>query len=180
MTTVRLTRHPRPAASAAPVPAHRRSRGSVSAPRGRVRLALMDRASARRTTLDGVVAAQPEPVTGVPALVEELHRRGVRATRVAYSPAGWDAAPRLTGDLTRTRLDPLVLPPEATGATAGRGFAAATTPGNDRSPTALLADLTPSRLWQSEGGNTSAAQQLLRRAASDEPPSPPSHGGVRH
>ena len=141
----------------------------------------MDQASARRTTLDGAWWPHSGNLSlELPALVEELHRRGVRVTRVAYSPAGWDPAPArlvmdgrtvrlgwfgsmdphllsLTGDLTRPRLDLLVLPPEATGATAGRGFAAATTAGNDRSPTALLADLSdPRTSRESEGVHAGA------------------------
>jgi hypothetical protein len=128
----------------------------------------------------------------LPALVEELHHRGVRVTRVGYGPARWDPAPTrlsadgrvirlgwfrtidpqllsLTGDLTRTRVDLLVLPPDATEATARKGFAAATAVGNDRSATALLADVsaagvpsvpppprssaeTETGSWESEGG----------------------------
>jgi hypothetical protein len=44
----------------------------------------------------------------------------------------------LTGDLTRGRLDLLVVPPGASRADAGRAFAAATDRANRDAPTALL------------------------------------------
>jgi hypothetical protein len=200
MTTIRLTRHQRPAAVASPaaVPAHRGSPGAVEDPRGQVRLALLTQAAATRTTLDGAWWPHSRNLSlELPALIEELHRRGVRVTRVAYNLEGWDPAPTrlttdgrtvrlgwftrldphslsLTGDLTRPRVDLLVTPPETTEVDAGQAFAAATTPGNDRSPTALLAGLAPTGLptprppsprrpadaatnaWESEGGHADA------------------------
>jgi hypothetical protein len=70
----------------------------------------------------------------LPPLVEELRRRGLKVTRVAYNPTLWKPAARrleadgatirlgcfrsidrqslnLTGDATRGRLDLLVVPP---------------------------------------------------------------------
>ena len=200
MTTIRLTRHQRPAAVASPAAAaaHRGSPGTAEDPRGRVRLALMTRAAATRTTLDGAWWPHSHDLSlELPALVEELHRRGIRVTRVAYHREGWDPAPTrlttdgrtvrlgwftrldphelsLTGDLIRPRVDLLVLPPEATAVDARQAFAAATTAGNDRSPTALLAGLASESLrpvsppsprrpadaatnaWESEGGHADA------------------------
>jgi hypothetical protein len=194
MTTIRLTRRPRPDAiiPRATEAECRRAPTTDDAP-GRIRLALMDQASARRATLDGAWWPRTRNLPHeLPALVEELHHRGVRVTRVGYGPARWDPAPTrlsadgrvirlgwfrtidpqllsLTGDLTRTRVDLLVLPPDATEATARKGFAAATAVGNDRSATALLADVsaagvpsvpppprssaeTATGSWESEGG----------------------------
>jgi hypothetical protein len=153
----------------------------------------MDQPSARRATLDGAWWPRTSNLSQeLPALVEELHHRGVRVTRVGYSAARWDPVSTrlaadgrvirlgwfgtidpqllsLTGDLTRTRVDLLVLPPDATEATARKAFAAATAVGNDRSATALLAAVSatgvppappPPRTsaevetgpWESEGG----------------------------
>jgi hypothetical protein len=184
VTTIRISRRPRPSAVA---PAT-----GGEAPE-RVRLTLLDQASARRATLDGAWWPRSGDLSQeLPGLVEELHRRGVRVTRVGYAPTRWDPAPprlaadgrvlrlgwfrtidpqllTLTGDLTRPRLDLLVLPPDTTDAIARTAFTAATTVGNDRSATALLADLTTTGVaavpppprspaddgtgsWESEGG----------------------------
>jgi hypothetical protein len=129
----------------------------------------------------------------LPALVEELHRRGIRVTRVAYNPDLWGPAPRrldadgrttrlgwfrnvdrqllnMTGDLSRGRLDFLVVPPETTAATADRAFSAATDRANRQAPTELLEtlgaaspqvppprsadppDTEETAAWDSEGG----------------------------
>jgi hypothetical protein len=188
MTTIRVTRHPR-------AQAELRHASATADTLEQNRLALMDQASARRTTLDGAWWPHSRNLFHeLPALIDELHHRGVRVTRVAYSPDGWDPAPTrlstdgrvirlgsfrtidpqllsLTGDLTRTRVDLLVLPPDATEATARQVFAAATAVGNDRSPTALLADVSAAGVpsvplpsprssaeagtgsWESEGGS---------------------------
>lgn len=193
MTTIRRTRLSRPTVF---VPAAQVPRGRAptagDAPK-RIRLALMDQASACRATLDGAWWPRTSDLSQeLPGLVEELHHRGVRVTRAGYCPTRWDPAPTrlaadgrvirlgwfrtidphllsLTGDLTRTRVDLLVLPPDATEATARKVFATATAVGNDRSATALLADVSatgvpsvppPARSseesetgeWESEGG----------------------------
>ena len=100
----------------------------------------------------------------LPGLVQELHRRGIRVTRVAYNPGSWEAAPRrlaadgrtirlgwfrsidpqlldLTGDSRRGRLDLLVVPPETTAEVAEQAFTAATDRSNRETPTVLLAAL---------------------------------------
>jgi hypothetical protein len=131
----------------------------------------------------------------LPPLVKELHRRGIRVTRVAYNPASWVPTTRrlqadgrtirlgwfrnidrqllnLTGDVTRGRLDLLIVPPGATARAAGRAFSAATDRANRDGPTAVLDRLTaagqprpPRRSpaarpdseetagWESEGGH---------------------------
>jgi hypothetical protein len=113
------------------------------------RLALIDPPSAR-TTLDGAWWPRTRDLAQeLPALVEELHRRGIRVTRVAYNPDLWGPAPRrldadgrtvrlgwfrnldrqllnVTGDVTRGRLDFLVIPPDTTAAAAEHAFSAAT------------------------------------------------------
>ena len=127
-----------------------------------VRLALID-PPAERTTLDGAWWPRSRSLTAeLPGLVEDLHHRGIRVTRVAYHPDGWDPAPRrltadgriirlgwfrrldpqllnLTGDFTRGRIDLLVVPPDATPHAAQEAFTAATDRTNSRPPGALLA-----------------------------------------
>jgi hypothetical protein len=162
MTTIRRTRLPgRRAADAdsgPPKGTPRRRAGDAD----RVRLALID-PPAERTTLDG--AWWPRTVSlgdELPGLVEELQRRGIRVTRVAYNPNSWELAPRrlaadgrtirlgwfrsidpqlldLTGDSRRGRLDLLVVPPATTAAVARQAFTAATDRSNRETPTALLA-----------------------------------------
>jgi hypothetical protein len=130
----------------------------------------------------------------LPALLEELHRRGIRVTRVAYNPDSWAPTSRrlpadgrtirlgwfrnidpqllnLTGDLTRGRLDLLIVPPRSTATAAQRAFSAATDRANRAEPTALLdglsaadprvspssagsqLDVTQTDVWDSEGGH---------------------------
>jgi len=168
MTTIRRNRVPgHPAAdtdSTTPkTPATPDRRGGDADP---VRLALID-PPAERTTLDGAWWPRTRSLSDeLPRLVEELDRRGVRVTRVAYNPDAWEAAPRrlaadgrtirlgwfrsidpqlldLTGDTTRGRLDLLVVPPETAAAAAGQAFAAASDRANRRTPTAVLASLHP-------------------------------------
>lgn len=164
MTTIRRTRlSQRRAAdveSRIPEGTPRRRAGDADP----VRLALID-PPAERTTLDG--AWWPRTVSlgdELPGLVQELHRRGIRVTRVAYNPDAWEAAPRrlaadgrtirlgwfhgidpqlldLTGDLQRGRLDLLVVPPDTTPAIARQAFTAATDRSNGETPTVLLAAL---------------------------------------
>lgn len=129
-----------------------------------LRLALIE-PPARRTTLDGAWWPRTRSLTDeLPALIQELHRRGVRPTRVAYNPASWDPAPRhlaadgrvirlgwfrgidpqmidLTGDPKRGRIDLLVVPPETSAAVARRAFTAGTDRANRQEPTVLLGAL---------------------------------------
>jgi hypothetical protein len=166
MTTIRRTRVPEhPAAdpgSMTPRTAgtpHRRGGGADP-----VRLALVD-PPAERTTLDGAWWPRTRSLSDeLPGLVQELHRRGIAVTRVAYNPDAWEATPRrvaadgrtirlgwfrsiepqllnLTGDPYRGRLDLLVVPPETAAADAGRAFAAASDRANRRTPAAVLAAL---------------------------------------
>jgi len=168
MTTIRRTRVPaHPAvdsASTAPRtagPPHRRD-GDADP----VRLALID-PPGKRTTLDGAWWPRTRSLgEELPGLVQELHRRGIRVTRVAYNPDSWESAPRrmaadgrtirlgwfrsidpqlldLTGDTTRGRLDLLVVPPDTAVAAARQAFAAAADRANHRTPTAVLAALHP-------------------------------------
>jgi hypothetical protein len=150
MTTIRVTRRP-------PTP----PTGTDPGEKGRLRLALLEPRSPR-TTLDGAWWPRTRSLSDeLPALITELHSRGIRATRVAYNPAGWDPAPRrldadsrvirlgwfrsidpqmldLTGDLERGRVDLLVVPPDTPKAAAAAAFAAATEPGNSRSPAEIM------------------------------------------
>ena len=101
----------------------------------------------------------------LPALIADLHQRGVRVSRVTYHPQSWDTAPRrldaddrvirlgwfrsldphllnlTSGEGGRSRLDLLVVPPDATDAVAARAMAAATARENNGTPTAVLAAL---------------------------------------
>jgi hypothetical protein len=138
---------------------------ATSTPADDVRLALLDARPALGSVLDGAWWPRSHDLPGeLPALVTELHRRGIRVTRAAYSPGSWDPAPRrvdadgrvvklgwyngldphllaLTGDLDRVRLDLLVVPAEDSSAQAEEAFAAATGAGNDRTPTQVLAGI---------------------------------------
>jgi len=129
-----------------------------------VRLALID-PPGKRTTLDGAWWPRTRSLSDeLPGLVQELHRRGVRVTRVAYNPDAWETAPRrlaadgrtirlgwfrsidpqlldLTGDTTRGRLDLLVVPPDTAAAAARQAFTAASDRASRRTPTAVLAAL---------------------------------------
>jgi hypothetical protein len=168
MTTIRRNRVPQHAAvdtgSSTPRTAgtpHRRD--GDAAP---VRLALLD-PPGKRTTLDGAWWPWTRSLSEeLPGLVQELHRRGIRVTRVAYNPGAWETAPRrmatdgrtirlgwfrsidpqllnLTGDTTRGRLDLLVVPPDTTAAAARHAFTAASNRANRCTPTALLAAVHP-------------------------------------
>jgi hypothetical protein len=132
---------------------------------GSVRLALID-PPAVRATLDGAWWPRTRDLTQeLPALLEELHRRGIRVTRVAYNPDLWGPAPRrldadgrtirlgwfrdldrqllnMTGDSSRGRLDFLVVPPDTTAAAAEHAFSAATGRANRQAPTELLDTLS--------------------------------------
>ena len=166
MTTIRRTRVPEHPA----VVAENKTPRTADTPRShagdaeQIRLALID-PPAERTTLDGAWWPRTRSLSDdLPGLVQELHRRGIRVTRVAYNPDAWEATPRrleadgrtirlgwfrsidpqlldLTGDPHRGRLDLLVVPPDTTAAVAERAFDAATDRTNRRTPTALLAAL---------------------------------------
>jgi Family of unknown function (DUF5994) len=155
VTTIRVTRRSSGDAGDAQAPTVRP---------GAVRLELIDPVSAR-TTLDGAWWPRTRDLNAELApLLEELGRRGIRATRVAFNPDSWAAAPRrlrvgdrtvrlgwfrhldpqllnLTGDLRRGRLDLLVVPPDTSEADAQRAFAAATDRANGDEPTVLLSGL---------------------------------------
>ena len=162
MTTIRVTRR----AGILPVPVAGPTAPSPRTPAedsrdAAVRLALVD-SPARGTTLDGAWWPRTHDLSEeLPALVEELHRRGIRVTRVGYHPAAWDPTPRrlaadgrtirlgwfrsidpqllnLTGDPDRGRLDLLAVPPDTTAANAHHAFSAASDRANRQSPTALL------------------------------------------
>jgi hypothetical protein len=131
-----------------------------------VRLTLID-PPGERTTLDGAWWPRTRSLSDeLPGLVEELHRRGIRVTRVTFNPDTWETAPRrmaadgrsirlgwfrsidpqlldLTGDTNRSRLDLLVIPPDTSAEAAGRAFTAASDRANRRTPTAVLAGLYP-------------------------------------
>ena len=112
-----------------------------------------------------MVAPDTDLTQELPALVEELHRRGIRVTRAAYNPDLWGPAPRrldadgrtirlgwfrnldrqllnMTGDSSRGRLDFLVVPPDTTAAAAEHAFSAATDRVNRQAPTELLDTLS--------------------------------------
>src|SRR3954454_11492721 len=96
MTTIRRTRvpvHPAVGAeggtSSTAEPRDQRTGGADD-----LRLALID-PPAPRTTLDGAWWPRTRGLSEeLPGLVEELARRGVRVTRVAYNPDAWETAPR--------------------------------------------------------------------------------------
>jgi hypothetical protein len=168
MTTIRRTRVPAHPA----VDVDSTTPRTTGTPHGRagdanpVRLVLID-PPGTRTTLDGAWWPRTRSLTEeLPGLVQELHRRGIRVTRVAYNPGTWENAPRriaadgrtirlgwfrsidpqlldLTGDATRGRLDVLVVPSDTAGAAARQAFTAASDRGNRRTPTAVLAALHP-------------------------------------
>ena len=168
MTTIRRNRVPAPAGvdTASTTP---RTAGTPHPRPGDadpVRLALID-PPGQRTTLDGAWWPRTLSLSDeLPGLVRELHRRGIRVTRVAYHPDAWETAPRrmaadgrtirlgwfrnidpqlldLTGDTTRGRLDLLVVPPDTAAAAARQAFTAASDRANRRTPTAVLAALHP-------------------------------------
>ena len=132
---------------------------------GSVRLALID-PPAVRTTLDGAWWPRTRDLTQeLPALVEELDRRGIRVARVAYNPDLWRPAPQrldadgrtirlgwfrnldrqllnMTGDSSCGRVDFLVVPADTTAAAAEHAFSAATGRANRQAPTEPLDTLS--------------------------------------
>jgi len=166
MTTIRRTRFPERRAAEADSRTPKGTSPRRAGDADRVRLALID-PPAERTTLDGAWWPRTRSLRDdLPDLVQELHRRGIRVTRVAYNPDAWEAAPRrmaadgrtirlgwfrsidpqlldLTGDTRRGRIDLLVIPPDTPAAVAGQAFTAATDRANRRTPAALLAALHP-------------------------------------
>jgi uncharacterized protein DUF5994 len=196
VTTIRVTRRPRTPSVVVEDTATRSAPEPASGAEGASsRLALIDPPSAR-TTLDGAWWPRTRDLAQeLPALVEELHRRGIRVTRVAYNPDLWGPAPRrldadgrtirlgwfrnldrqllnMTGDVSRGRLDFLVIPPDTTAAAAEHAFSAATDRANRQAPTELLDmlsaagppvpaprsahepdDTEETAAWDSEGGH---------------------------
>jgi hypothetical protein len=168
MTTIRRTRVPehRAVGTGSKAPRTAGTPGRRAGDADSVRLALID-PPAERTTLDGAWWPRTGSLSeDLPGLVQELHRRGIQVTRVAYNPDAWEEAPRrlaadgrtirlgwfrsidpqllnLTGDTKRGRLDLLVVPPATTAATAQQAFSAAVDRANRRTPTALLAAVHP-------------------------------------
>ena len=165
MTTIRVTRR----TEMPPVPVEGTAAPAPGGPpedtgEGAVRLSLLDPPS-RGTTLDGAWWPRTQDLSEeLPDLVEELHRRGIRVTRVGYHPASWDPTPRrlaadgrtirlgwfrgidpqllnLSGDPDRGRVDLLVVPPDTTAVNAEHAFSAASDRANRQSPTALLETL---------------------------------------
>jgi uncharacterized protein DUF5994 len=152
VTTIRVTRRSPTTPDDAEAPTGRP---------GTVRLELID-PRASHSTLDGAWWPRTTDLgTELAPLLEELSRRGIRATRVAFNPDSWAEAPRrlrvgdrtvrlgwfrhldphllnLTGDLRRGRVDLLVVPPDSTRTTARRAFSAATDRTNDDEPSVLL------------------------------------------
>ena len=196
MTTIRVTRRPRtPSAGVAKTAPRSAPAPADGVEAGSIRLALIDPPAAR-TTLDGAWWPRTRDLAQeLPALVEELHRRGIRVTRVALNPDPWGPTPRrldadgrtirlgwfrnldrqllnMTGDLSRGRLDFLVVPPDTTAAAAEHAFSAATDRANRQAPTELLdtlsaagppvppprsadepVDTEETAAWDSEGGH---------------------------
>jgi Family of unknown function (DUF5994) len=97
----------------------------------------------------------------LPSLIAELHRQGIRVTRVAYNSTAWAPMTRrlpadgrtirlgsfrtldpqllnLTGDDRRGRLDLLTVPPGTKRSEARRALSAATDRANRQGPSALL------------------------------------------
>jgi hypothetical protein len=154
VTTIRVTRRP-------PAPVDETSPPEPD----QLRLALIEPRSPR-TSLDGAWWPRSSDLSEeLPALLTELHTRGIRATRVAYNPASWDPAPRrldadgrvvrlgwfrgldphllnLTGDLVRGRVDLLVVPTDTSAPAAAAAFTSATEPDNRRTATEVLAATT--------------------------------------
>jgi hypothetical protein len=154
VTTIRVTRRP-PASD----------NGSAPSKPDRLRLALIEPRSPR-TSLDGAWWPRTADLgEELPALLTELHARGIRATRVAYNPGSWAPAPRrldadgrvvrlgwfrgldrhllnLSGDLARGRVDLLVVPPGTSALAAAAAFTSATEPDNRQTATEVLAAAT--------------------------------------
>jgi Family of unknown function (DUF5994) len=127
-----------------------------------VRVLLLAADVRHTTTLDGAWWPRSTDLEReLPSLVAELQSRGHRVSRAAYHPDLWGPAPRtlraagrtlhigwfrsidphlisLTGG-TGERLELLVVPPDATDATAHRAMEIASTGRNRATPTAVLA-----------------------------------------
>src|SRR3712207_6547266 len=71
-----------------------------------VRLALLDAMRGENATLDGGWWPRSRSLTDeLPALIRDLHRRGIRITRVGYRRESWEPAPRrLSADDRTIRL----------------------------------------------------------------------------
>ncbi len=140
---------------------------ALSTSDGTVRLEMLDPLLGGSPTLDGAWWPRSRSLTEqLPPLIVELHRRGIRITRVAYRRETWDAAPRrlpadnrvirlgwfqsldphlvsLTGGQGgQTRLDLLVVPPWASELIARRAMADASGPDNHRAASAVLSSLS--------------------------------------
>ena len=129
-----------------------------------VRLQLLDHPDGTHpalTTLDGGWWPHTRELTlELPLLVGAFAERGIRVTRVTYHPALWLIAPpklRLDGRVVHlgwqreidpnlvilqtahdTRIELLVVPPEASAQLAARAMAAAAEPGNATAPAEIL------------------------------------------
>ena len=160
MTTIRVTRRPAADAGTSTAPTSAAEPGPDRVDDG-VRLALTDPPD-QHASVDGAWWPRTADLAEeLPGLVAELHRRGIRVTRVAYNPGAWAPVDRrlqtdgrtirlgwfrsldphllnLTGDEARGRVDLVTVPPESSPSTAQRAFAAATDPANRQAATALL------------------------------------------
>jgi len=128
-----------------------------------VRLALLDPVGGGPAALDGAWWPRSRSLTEeLPALIADLHRRGIRVTRVAYNRNTWEVTPRRlpaddrvirlgwfqgldphllslsSGAGGQTRLDLLVIPPCTSEPVARRAMAAASALENHSRPTAIL------------------------------------------
>jgi hypothetical protein len=126
-------------------------------------MALLEPVQGERTRLDGAWWPRSRSLrTELPALIAALSQRGVRVSRVTYHPDSWETASRrlaaegrvirlgwfrsldthlhnlTAGEGGRSRLDLLVVPPEATEAVAAGAMSAATARENHGTPTAVL------------------------------------------
>jgi hypothetical protein len=166
MTTIRQRRLPSRGTSTGMTPANREAvarRPGAGAGGGPIRMALLEPVPGERTRLDGAWWPRSRSLgTELPALIAALHLRGVRVSRVTYHPDSWDTASRrlaadgrvirlgwfrsldphllnlTAGEGGRSRLDLLVVPPEATEAVAAGAMSAATARENHGTPTAVL------------------------------------------
>lgn len=132
-------------------------------PRTDVRLMLRSaRPGAGVTTLDGAWWPRSRSLPDeLPALITELHRRGVRVARVVYNPVSWTSAPRrvsadgrvvklgwfrsldphlvsLADSHGDTRLELLVVPPEASPDSSAAVMKLVAGSGNRSTATAVL------------------------------------------
>ncbi len=133
-----------------------------------VRLSLLSAEAGHRSMLDGAWWPRSHSLAGeLPPLIRELHRRGARMTRASYSLLAFEPAARKLEADGRTirlgwfntidphllsltavdgtgRLDLLVIPPETLGPAACHASAAASSPDNRVSASAVLAQSTAS------------------------------------